>query len=95
MSETLVALSIFMLGVIFGAIVGLIVILLVELNKRNKRKKDEIYELKKQNEELSITVEELKKSYQAILEDSLDETPRYENAFEFCSAVLEGKEELR
>ena len=62
MSETLVALSIFMLGVIFGAVVGLVVILLVELNKRNKRKKDEIYELKKQNEELSITVEELKKS---------------------------------
>lgn len=84
-----------MLGVIFGAVVGLVVILLVELSKRNKRKKDEIYELKKQNEELSITVEELKKSYQAILEDSLDGTPRYENAFEFCSAVLEGKEELK
>ena len=81
MSETLVALSIFMLGVIFGAVVGLVVILLVELNKRNKRKKDEIYELKK--------------SYQAILEDSLDEAPKYQNAFEYCSAVLEGKEELK
>ena len=95
MSETLVALSIFMLGVIFGAVVGLVVILLVELSKRNKRKKDEIYELKKQNEELSITVEELKKSYQAILEDSLGEAPKYQNAFEYCSAVLEGKEELK
>ena len=95
MSETLVALSIFMLGVIFGAVVGLVVILLVELSKRNKRKKDEIYELKKQNEELSITVEELKKSYQAILEDSLGEAPKYENVFEYCSAVLEGKEELK
>ena len=95
MNEALIGIVIFMLGFFLGDIIGLVILLIIHLRKKLEEKRLEDKAIQEENEHLKDKVEELTKSYEELLRELTSNEPKnYSNAFEFTSAVLEGKEDF-
>ena len=95
MNEVLIALVIFMLGVIIGSVIGVATLLIIYFVKKHKANKTELFEREKRIEELKENYEDIKKSYEELLRDLTSKEKHYNNAFEFTDAVLRGEEDFR
>lgn len=94
MDIVLIALVIFMLGIILGTAVALVISYANRLRIYLAKRSEEKNNLQAHNEMLKTKVEELEKVVQELLENQNTESINYSDAFEYTQAVLDGKEDL-
>lgn len=93
MDIVLLAIIIFMLGIILGTAVALVISYANRLRIFLNKKHEEKTELQANNAMLKEKVEELEKVVAELMEGT--DSPKYSDAFEYTQAVLDGEEALR